>query len=225
MGKMLEVLNKYDNGADGDSTVADLLANVLSVELGNDSGGLGILQSNVTVSYYEHVDGDRIEYGSYDRSKDIKSLMWKIPFGQKYEIVLPELDFELGNDALPLQLNIDSDPPVLEIEWQFDLAFGIDNDDGFFLYTYPETNSSEFFIKAGLKSGKIMVDAKLLYFLNMELEGAQIEMGAGIFVDIDKEAATRQPDTGSTPTSPTKKPSKKPTRKPPSVSKIVVLMA
>lgn len=49
--------------------------------------------------------------------------------GQKISITLPELDFELDG-ALPLQLNIDSDKPVLTLEWGFLLAFGFDEKDG-----------------------------------------------------------------------------------------------
>lgn len=188
---MLEVLNKYDNSADEDSTVADLLADILSVELGDE--GLGILQDDITVSYYEHVRGSRVEYGNYDRSKDIKSLMWTIPFGQEYLITLPALDFELGNKALPLQLNVDSSPPEFSIEWKFTLSFGFDEEDGFFLYTHPG-EESELFIKADFTTPSIDVDAKLLYFLNLEMENAEIEFGGGVFVDIDKEAALRVED-------------------------------
>ena len=53
----------------------------------------------------------------YDESKEnVKSLMWTIPFGQKYSFALPDLDFEIGNDALPFQLNVDAaKKPVLEV--------------------------------------------------------------------------------------------------------------
>lgn len=43
--------------------------------------------------------------------------------GQDFPITLPELDFQLDG-ALPLQLKVDSEPPVLTIGWVFTLAFG-----------------------------------------------------------------------------------------------------
>ena len=199
---MNEVLDTYStDNDDGESTVADLLANVLSKELGTDDEGKGlhILTDDVTVSYYEHVEGNRIEYASYDQSKQIKSLMWNIPFGQTYTIELPDLDFELGNDALPIQLKISAEPPIMNVTWKFSLSFGYDEEDGFFLYTFPD-EGSEFEITADLKMEDINVNATLLYFLNMELTNAEIEFGVGIYVDIDKERATRQPDDATAPT-------------------------
>ena len=35
------------------------------------------------------------------------------------------------------------------------------------------------------------IDAKLLYFLDVDMNEALIEFGAGVFVDIDKERALR----------------------------------
>ena len=142
---------------------------------------------------------NRIEYASYDQSKQIKSLMWNIPFGQTYTIELPDLDFELGNDALPIQLKISAEPPIKNVSWKFSLSFGYDEEDGFFLYTFPD-EGSEFEITADLKMEDINVNATLLYFLNMELTNAEIEFGVGIYVDIDKERATRQPDDATAPT-------------------------
>ena len=46
------------------------------------------------------------------------------PKGQSVSITLPDLDFELDVDLLPLQLNVDSEPPVLTLSWEFTLAFG-----------------------------------------------------------------------------------------------------
>ena len=59
---MNEVLDTYStDNDDGESTVADLLANVLSKELGTDDEGKGlhILTDDVTVSYYEHVERNK----------------------------------------------------------------------------------------------------------------------------------------------------------------------
>lgn len=50
--------------------------------------------------------------------------------GQSYIVSLPELDFEIGNDGLPLQLNVDSGTPMLSIEWGFTLAIGFDEVSG-----------------------------------------------------------------------------------------------
>ena len=50
--------------------------------------------------------------------------------GQRIEILLPELDFELPS-GLPIQLEVSSeDAPKITIEWEFKLAFGFDEDDG-----------------------------------------------------------------------------------------------
>ena len=79
--------------------------------------------------------------------------------------MLPELNFKLDNDALPLQFNISDNQPTLTIEWEFTLAFGFDDNDGFFLYTFPNERS-EFFVKANVEIlNNANIDAKLLYFL------------------------------------------------------------
>jgi hypothetical protein len=104
------------------------------------------------------------------------------------------LNFDLENDNLPLQIKLNSnEQPALTLEWGFKLAFGFDETDGFFLYTYPD-NESEFFIKADFDLPVASSNAKLLYFLNFYLEAIHIEFGAGIFVDIDKEKAMRSDD-------------------------------
>ena len=50
--------------------------------------------------------------------------------GQTYSVNLPELEFEIGNDGLPLQVVVNGGTPVLEIEWEFNLAFGFDDETG-----------------------------------------------------------------------------------------------
>ena len=174
----------YDD--DGELTVADLLANILDGALGDE--GIGILQAGerVTTTYYTHVDGPcdkdcTVGNTTYDSTIEIKSLMWTIPFGQNFSFNLPELDFEIGNDALPLQLSVEDegDPPVLEIEWAFTLAFGFDEDDGFFLYTYPDglpggEGCSELFIRASLLLDDLNINSRLLYFLNLTMDNVDI---------------------------------------------------
>ena len=44
--------------------------------------------------------------------------------GQEINITLPELDFELENEALPLQLRVNGSQPVLTITWELLFAFG-----------------------------------------------------------------------------------------------------
>jgi hypothetical protein len=138
-GALDEILNTYGVD-DGESTVADLVANVLTDLLGNE---LKILNDAVTVTYYEHHSAEGAEslipHVGYNEDLEIKSLMWEIPFGQTYSIDLPPLNFDLGNDKFPLQISSRStEQPSLSLEWSFKLAFGFDDNDGFFLYTYRE---------------------------------------------------------------------------------------
>lgn len=110
--------------------------------------------------------------------------------GQSYKVTLPQLDFELGNNQLPLQIKVDSGNPVMSISWSLTLAFGFDETSGyvsefdildpfqrvlifsstcsFFLYTFPG-KSAEFFIKADLFVPLGNVNSKLLYFLDFAL--------------------------------------------------------
>jgi hypothetical protein len=117
--------------------------------------------------------------------------MWEIPFGQTYTINLPPMNFDLGNKNFPLQIRTSSnEKPSLSLQWSFRLAFGFDENDGFFLYTFPNQQSeflqSEFFVRADFTLPVTRTDAKLLYFLNLSLTKLDIAFGAGIFVDIGK---------------------------------------
>lgn len=95
----------------------------------------------------------------------ICTLYRTIPFGQQIDVPLPSLNFKLDNEALPLQLEISGNQPILTIEWEFKLAFGFDESDGFFIYTFPG-EASEFFIKVDIDIlDNADVDANLLYFL------------------------------------------------------------
>ena len=190
-GTLDEILNTYDVD-DGDSTVADLIANVLTDVLGNN---LGILKEDVSVTYFEHNGRESLtEYDSYNQDLDIKSLMWEIPFGQEYQIELPDLDFDLGNENFPLQISMGSDEsPTIMLEWSYKFAFGFDEEDGFFLYTFPN-QESELFIRADFSLPVSYIDAKLLYFLNLGLENLEVVFGAGIFVDVDKEHGMQRAD-------------------------------
>lgn len=97
--------------------------------------------------------------------------------------------------GLPLQLKIDSKPPDLKLLWELKLAFGFDEEDGFFVYTFPEVeDDSEFKILADFDLSINEINALLLYFLDMQLDTVDIEFGAGITVNIDKARALRKPD-------------------------------
>ena len=135
-GTLDQILNTYEVD-DGESTVVDLIANVLTDLLGNEAG---ILTGNVTVKYFEHNGTESlISHDSYNENLEIESLMIEIPFGQNFTIELPPLTFDLGNNKFPLQISLNStEGPSLNLNWQFKLAFGFDVNDGFFLYTYRE---------------------------------------------------------------------------------------
>ena len=109
------------------------------------------------------------------------------------------MNFDLGNDNFPLQIATNStEKPTLTIAWSFKLAFGFDETDGFFLYTFPDADPtkevSEFFIKADFLLPVDTTDAKLLYFLKLGLKDIDIAFGAGIFVNIDKAHGMRKID-------------------------------
>ena len=62
---------------------------------------------------------------------------------------------------------------------RFTLSFGFDEDDGFFLYTYPDglpdgEGCSELFVKADLLLPIATINAKLLYFLELAFTDVKI---------------------------------------------------
>ena len=119
-GTLDQILDTYDVN-DGNSTVADLIANVLTDFLGND---LGILKGDVTVKYYEHNGTETlITHDKFNEDLEIMSLMFEIPFGQTYTIELPPLNFDLDNNKFPLQISLDStDHPSLNLDWSFKVS-------------------------------------------------------------------------------------------------------
>ena len=88
------------------------------------------------------------------------------------------MDFELDIDALPLQLNVEANPPVLTLSWEFTLAFGFDETEGFFLYTFPGEvapgQDAEMGVRADFELLNLNVDAKLLRFLELAFSNADI---------------------------------------------------
>ena len=198
VGTLEAQLNAYEESGDSTETVADIIANILNDLLGDN--GLDILQENkeITVTYYKNVEVgvDKFQTANvtYDKKikSEIKSLMFTIPFGQVFSVPIPGLNFKLPS-ALPFTFEVSDNEPSLDIEWQFDLAFGYDEDSGFFIYTFPE-DKAEFFIQANANLlDQANIDATLLYFLDFELNNTNIEFGAGFFVDIDKERALGMP--------------------------------
>ena len=130
-GTLDGILSTYEVD-DGNSTVADLIANTLTDLLGND---LGILNGTVAVKYFEHnttVGQESLKtYDNYNSDLEIKSLVWEIPFGQTFTIDLPPMNFDLGNDNFPLQIKTAStEQPSLTLEWSFKLSFGFDENAG-----------------------------------------------------------------------------------------------
>jgi hypothetical protein len=135
-GALDQILATYEVD-DGESTAADLIANVLTDLLGNR---LGILLGDVSVTYFEH-NGEvsLVPHNSYSKSLDVKSLMWEIPFGVDFTIELPPLNFDLDNKNFPVQIKLESsENPSLNLICSLKLGFGFDEKDGFFIYTYRE---------------------------------------------------------------------------------------
>ena len=199
VGTLEAELNAYEEDGVSTETVADIIANILNDLLGDN--GLDILQENkeITVTYYKNIEVgvDKFQTANVPYSKEIKSeiksLMFTIPFGQVFSVPIPGLNFKLPS-ALPFTFEVSDNEPSLDIEWQFDLAFGYDEDSGFFIYTFPE-DKAEFFIRANANLlDDANIDATLLYFLDFELKNTTIEFGAGFFVDIDKERALGIPN-------------------------------
>jgi hypothetical protein len=78
------------------------------------------------------------------------------------------------------------------IGWSFNLAFGYDETKGFFLFTFPDKEiTSEF--EALLPVPNANLDASL-FFLDVYLTNFNIDVGAKLFVDIDKSSALCKKD-------------------------------
>ena len=86
VGAMRAVIDSYDSAAEGDLTVADIIAD----QLGEVLRGIDVLQNDktVTVTYYEVNECGTItnEAEYYDKEKKITSLMWTIPLGKAHTL-------------------------------------------------------------------------------------------------------------------------------------------
>lgn len=123
------------------STAAELLGDLLEIAVGS----VGLLQRdrNVVVDCF-FFDADAtatttVECTSENPKPD--SLMWSVPFGQSVVVEMP-LDFSLEASTFPLEIEFggdnSADVPTLELGWSIDLAFGFDQNDGFFLFTVSQ---------------------------------------------------------------------------------------
>lgn len=103
------------------------------------------------------------------------------------------LDFSIDSD-FPVKISLggeedDNAVPTLTVEWGFKLGFGFDEEEGFFLQTFPD-DDSEFCVQALLDIRNQSVDASL-FFLDANLSDIDLLVGAGIFVNLKKESALR----------------------------------
>ena len=71
--------------------------------------------------------------------------------------------------------------PTLSLGWSFDLAFGFDEKEGFFLQTNAAGGKSEFSVQALLDIPSRTVEAQL-FFLGANLTEVCLQVGAGLFV-------------------------------------------
>lgn len=180
----LEKINPLENDADSQridpsTNVADILKELLQeiveeldLSLGDDVVSAGCVGSV----------GDSLSC-SDDKAT---SVMWTIPLGQELEEEFP-LDFSLIND-FPFEVSLGSPGspmPSLKVSWRFNLAFGFDKEEGFFLYTFPNETKSELAIEALLNVADQDFNASL-FFLSADMKGFDLSVGAGVFVDLVK---------------------------------------
>jgi hypothetical protein len=193
--KIVPLLQSGLNSFEGDKdTVADVIARLMETAIDR----IGILQENetVTVTCFYYNDDPNVTQREVidDCLSDYPvsaSLMWTLPFGQSFAIELP-LDFDLDAGSFPLEIEfdgIDSNVPTLAIGWSFNLAFGFDEVEGFFLYTFPE-GSQEFRVEALLSVLDRTLSATLI-FLKASISDLDLRVGAAVYVDLDKVRALR----------------------------------
>jgi hypothetical protein len=157
---------------------------------------IGIRQAGVDVDVpcYEYNRSGILantKVGCTDDGAEPTSIMWSLPFGQSFNISVP-LDFDLDAGSFPLEISFsgaDGSVPLLRVGWCFNLAFGFDEVSGFFLYTFPGKNA-EISVEGLLEVLDRRIDATL-FFLKAVLDNIDLEIGAGLFVDIDKASALR----------------------------------
>lgn len=195
LGALQEGLDSLEGQKD---TVAEALG--LLIEKALDSIGLLQEDENVEVDCYNHTESSS-EPGEWSRNvvtcstKDddpgADSVQWRIPFGQSFAVELP-MDFDLDTGNFPLEVEFSGDDesvPTLEIGWSFTLSFGFDEDEGFFVYSFPEDDEQEEFqVFALLSILNRGLDATLI-FLKGSITDLDLVVGVKAFVDLDKGQA------------------------------------
>jgi len=185
--KLQEALNSFEGDT---TTVGDVLARLM--EKAMDLINIRCAASKVTFACYQYnvtVKGIQEIVPCKHSKPGPTSAMWSLPFGQELTVELP-LDFHLDAGAFPLELTLAGDDiPTLSIGWEFSLAFGFDKTSGFFLYTDFDREIS---VKCVLSVLNYSVDATLL-FLKASIDNLNLEVAAGLFVDMDKAKALRLP--------------------------------
>ena len=126
VGAMEQQLKEYSEEGNTD-TVAEVIRAAL-----DDLLEPVLQDEGVTLEYYEYDENEGLKPVLYDESNtNISSLMWTFNFGKSISKDLPELDFELGNSALPLQIKlVGDDAPVFEVDFKFKLGIGFDEKEG-----------------------------------------------------------------------------------------------
>jgi len=179
----------------------DSVAESLAVLLGKAVRSIGILRPGETVvvsCYFYDVkkaknvtqSAQQITSCKPDATPRPTSIMWSIPFGQTFDVEVP-LDFDLDVKKFPLEIefsgNGNTSAPTLTIGWAFDLAFGFDEMNGFFLYTFPEGND-EFRVDCLLSVVDRKLDATLI-FLKGGIQDLDLLVGGRLFINVDKARA------------------------------------
>ena len=129
---MQEGLDKFEST---DDTVAEILGALMELAMNK----IGILQTDenddllsVTTQCLYFDNTTNVPVGCTSEDPKPTSVMWSLPFGQKFIIEIP-MDFDIAPNGFPMEISFDGDAndiPTLEIGWAFDLAFGFDEEDG-----------------------------------------------------------------------------------------------
>jgi hypothetical protein len=191
VGTLQERLDGYEEPP---TTLAKALANEMAYIL-EDAGILRLDKGGVDVECFSEFDNATKTHPIADcTGEGVASLQWTLNIGQILVIEL-DLDFSLGGDfPLELELSGTKNAPTLTIEWFFTLGFGYDESVGFFLSTFEE-DESELGVTA-LFSMKGMELSAQLFFLRAELENLNLNVGAGVLIDIVKADNTTGPAYG-----------------------------
>lgn len=180
--RMREVLAAEIDAAEATNNVniAEILRQTLEATL-DKVGLLGddTAPNVVSVQCFERSNDSEVDCVD---GTDLSSVMWTIPLKQGFRKVFP-FDFTL--DEFPLEIrkesmNVESGPS-LEVSWTFDLAFGFDKKEGFFLQTFPDKQELEVEATFGIENTTILAS---LFFLAADMSISTMTVDAGVSVDI-----------------------------------------